>query len=82
MTERVCIFRRIRVNDGTAKRPAFRYFEQWDGDEPNAFAWWTEHKRRAHRFSTVNNAREHLENLREHGTRERHACIVRVMGSR
>jgi hypothetical protein len=83
MGERVCIFRRIRINLGTARRPAFEYFQEWD---EAGFAWWTEEKRKAHRFVELGDARAHLAQVRQislHAWPEPEKLrLVRVMGQR
>ena len=83
MSERVCIFRRIRVNKGTSARPDYEYFEEWDD---GGWAWWTPNRAKAHRFSSQGDARMHLAELRQHlrGSRQRpgRPRIVAVMGLR
>jgi hypothetical protein len=85
MSERVCIFRRIRVNHGTTRRPSFQYFQRWE-DDGGEWAWWTRDAGEAFAFPDQGEARASLRRIRQHDRSgplaNMAARIVRVMGSR
>ena len=78
MSPRPVLYRVIRRNFGTPKRPLWDYFERWEDD----WAWWTVQKSKAERFPEAAIARANLHQLRKHDRRglTSPARIVRIVG--